>query len=112
MNSPAGLRDMQLHLCDRNPDVVAAWREVFAGLPHVEISEGDIFTGGAPRADAIVSPANSFGYMDGGIDAAYTRRFGSGLAERLRDVLRAAWDGELPVGMAVIIETGDRDIPL
>ena len=32
-----------------------------------QISCGDIFKG-APAADAIVSPANSFGFMDGGID--------------------------------------------
>ena len=33
----------------------------------LQISCGDIFEG-APSADAIVSPANSFGFMDGGID--------------------------------------------
>ena len=31
------------------------------------MSCGDIFKG-APAVDAIVSPANSFGFMDGGID--------------------------------------------
>ena len=105
-----GLRDVHVHLRDRSPEVVAAWREAFAGAAGVEISEGDIFDGG-PHADAIVSPANSFGYMDGGIDAAYSNRFGPEMAQRLRDVLRAAWDGELPVGSAVIIETGDASIP-
>ena len=33
----------------------------------MQISCGDIFKG-APSADAVVSPANSFGFMDGGID--------------------------------------------
>ena len=33
----------------------------------LQISCGDIFKG-APSADAVVSPANSFGFMDGGID--------------------------------------------
>ena len=32
-----------------------------------QISSGDIFID-APGADAIVSPTNSFGFMDGGID--------------------------------------------
>ena len=60
-----------------------------------QISCGDIFSG-APAADAIVSecvlasrsdlttslctlqvsPANSFGFMDGGIDMAYSQHFG------------------------------------
>ena len=101
--------DVQLHLRDRSPEVVAAWREAFAGAPGVTIAEGDIF--GGPPADAVVSPANSFGYMDGGIDAVYARRFGPEMVRRLRDVLRAAWDGELPVGCATIVETGDRGIP-
>jgi O-acetyl-ADP-ribose deacetylase (regulator of RNase III) len=101
--------DVQVHLRDRSPEVVAAWREAFAGAPRVAISEGDIF--GGPPADAIVSPANSFGYMDGGIDAVYAQRFGPEMVRRLRDVLRAAWDGELPVGCATIIETGDGGIP-
>lgn len=103
------MRDVHIHLRDRSPDVVAAWREAFRGAANVEISEGDIFAG--PPADAIVSPANSFGYMDGGIDGAYAQRFGQEMCDRLRTVLRAAWDGELPVGCAVIVETGDLSIP-
>jgi O-acetyl-ADP-ribose deacetylase (regulator of RNase III) len=102
--------DVKLYLRDRSPEVVAAWREHFDGARGgVEISEGDIFAG--PTADAIVSPANSFGYMDGGIDAVYAQRFGPEACERLRVMIRAAWDGELPVGCAVIVETGDRAIP-
>ena len=70
---------------------------------------GDIF---AEAADAIVSPANSFGFMDGGIDLAYSLRFGWGLEARLQALLRSEHDGELPVGQAVIVETGDARFPL
>jgi O-acetyl-ADP-ribose deacetylase (regulator of RNase III) len=101
--------DVHIQLRDRNAEVVAAWREAFAGARNVEVSEGDIFAG--PTADAIVSPANSFGYMDGGIDAVYAERFGPEACERLRVLLRAAWDGELPVGCAAIVETGDDAFP-
>jgi O-acetyl-ADP-ribose deacetylase (regulator of RNase III) len=110
MSFNAGLPDVLIHLRDRSADVVAAWRSAFDGAANVGISQGDIFSG-APQADAIVSPSNSFGYMEGGIDGAYSEYFGPGIAERLRAVLRAAWDGELPVGCAVIIETGHRDVP-
>lgn len=106
------LRDLRIHLRDRSPEVVAAWQTAFDGARDVDISQGDIFAPDAPRADAIVSPANSFGYMDGGIDGAYAQHFGDDLPQRLRVVIRAAWDGELPVGCAVIIETGSTDIPL
>jgi O-acetyl-ADP-ribose deacetylase (regulator of RNase III) len=99
---------INIHLRDRNPGMVDAWREFFVGAEHVTISEGDIF---GATADAIVSPANSFGYMDGGIDFVYSERFGWGLPDRLQALLREEHDGELPVGQAVIVETGDASIP-
>src|SRR3954469_11552482 len=96
--------DVQLYLRDRSPDVVAAWREHFEGARNVDISEGDIFAGDAPTADAIVSPANSFGYMDGGIDGVYMQHFGPEMVARLQTLIKAAWNGELPVGCAAIVE--------
>ena len=98
----------KIFLRDINAEVVAAWEELFAGVEGVEISQGDIF---GLTADALVSPANSFGYMDGGIDGVYSMHFGWDLSARLRDVLRRDWDGELPVGCAVIVETQDPRIP-
>jgi O-acetyl-ADP-ribose deacetylase (regulator of RNase III) len=58
-----------------------------------------------------VSPANSFGYIDGGIDLVYLRRFGWELQTRLQAHLRDEHDGELPVGQATIVETFDTAIP-
>jgi O-acetyl-ADP-ribose deacetylase (regulator of RNase III) len=63
------------------------------------------------RCDAVVSPANSFGFMDGGIDAFYTRHFGPGVQDRLQRLIRERHHGELTVGTAEIVETGDRRIP-
>jgi O-acetyl-ADP-ribose deacetylase (regulator of RNase III) len=97
-----------VRLRDRNAALVEAWRRNFAGCEAVEIGQGDIFD---VQADAIVSPANSFGYMDGGIDAVYLDRFGSGLQWRLQQHLRDDHHGELPVGMAVLIETHEPDLP-
>ena len=100
------MRDVKFYLRDRDADVVRAWAKHFADTPQVEASQGDIFD---VRADAIVSPANSFGFMDGGIDLAYSYRFGWQIQEQLQELLRTEHDGELPVGDAVIIETGDAD---
>ena len=99
---------MRYRLCDINLAVVAAWNESFANCPDVTVSHGDIF---AEPAHAIVSPANSFGFMDGGIDLAYSLRFGWDVQARLQARLRDEHDGELPVGQAVIIETGDARHP-
>lgn len=100
---------MQLHLRDKNDGMVMAWRAYFRDEPDVEISSGDIFNG--TSADAIVSPANSFGFMDGGIDLAYTLQFGWRVQNDLQELLRNEHDGELPVGEAVIVATGNTTIP-
>lgn len=115
------MAQIQVHLRDLSVSLVNAWRDAFADVPDVTISHGDIFSeqpGPLPDrapidviADAVVSPANSFGFMDGGIDAVYTHQFGFGLEARLQALLAAEHGGELPVGNAVIIETGSTDIP-
>lgn len=89
--------------------MAAAWEQQFKSVPGVQVTCGDIFDD--VTADAVVSPANSFGFMDGGIDLAYSRRFGWDLQERLQERLRREHLGELPVGQAVIVETHHRDIP-
>jgi O-acetyl-ADP-ribose deacetylase (regulator of RNase III) len=100
--------ELTLRLRDRNAPLAEAWSRHFRGLANVEISAGDIF---GVSADAIVSPANSFGFMDGGIDLAYSQRFGWELSERLREQLQRDHDGELPVGQALLLETFDEEIP-
>lgn len=101
---------MKIYLRDKNKDIVEAWTKTFGGLEDFEISAGDIFIG-APKADAIVSPANSFGFMDGGIDAIYSFKFGWDLQNRLQAYLKKEHYGELPVGQAVIIPTNNPDYP-
>lgn len=98
------MNGVTFHLRARDPALVAAWHVRFDGLPGVVVSEGDIF--GVP-ADVLVSPANSFGDMTGGIDALYTRRLGPAVVGRLQTLLRDEYDGELPVGCAVLVPTDD-----
>ncbi|WP_298257643.1 macro domain-containing protein [Bradyrhizobium sp.] len=95
-------------LRDIDAEMVQAWRKYFMGISDVRISQGEIFDS---SADAIISPANSFGYMDGGIDLVYLHRFGWELQTRLQTQIKADYDGELPVGQATIVETFDEKIP-
>lgn len=99
---------MQLRLSTLDPEMAAAWKAVFAPYPAVIITTGSILEA---RADAIVSPANSFGFMDGGIDLAYSHHFGWELEQRLKDKIKKDHAGELPVGCAVVVETLHSDIP-
>lgn len=85
-----------------------AWERFCGDLPFVRTHFGSIFE---VDCQAIVSPANSFGFMDGGIDLLYSRRFGWGVQKRLQELIRQEHGGELLVGAAAIVPTEDEQIP-
>lgn len=69
-------------LIDRDARLVAAWREAFRDVDGVEAVHGDFFS---VHADAMVSPANSFGIMDGGLDLAIRETLGVHVEQRVRE---------------------------
>lgn len=97
-----------IRLRDKNTAVFEAWQRFFTDVAGVEISHGGIFD---ESATAIVSPANSFGFMDGGIDLAYTQHFGWDLQKRLQERIRNEHFCDLPVGQAIVVETHNEEIP-
>ena len=98
---------MILYLVDPDIAVVDAWRIAFADVQDVHISHGNVL---ASAAGTIVSPANSFGFMDGGIDACYAEFFGMQIESRVRDAILARNDQSLPVGASLVVETGHSKI--
>lgn len=99
---------LMLHLRTLDPGMAEAWRAVF-NESEATVEVGDILD--AP-ADAILSPANSFGFMDGGIDLLYSRYFGWELQDAVQARIRAEHGGELPVGQAIVVATGHPKFPL
>lgn len=95
---------LTVYLRDRQPTMVSNWEKVFEGIENVYISQGDIFEGFGMKVDAVVSPANSFGFMDGGIDYIYSLKFGWEMSEALRKIINKEYYGELPVGQAVVVD--------
>jgi O-acetyl-ADP-ribose deacetylase (regulator of RNase III) len=89
-------------------DLATAWQAVCGDLPNISIHRGSIFD---VDCDAVVSPANSFGFMDGGIDLRYSQYFGWDLQRRLQDMIRTRHHGELLVGIAEVVTTNDPRIP-
>lgn len=85
-----------------------AWQRFCGDLPGVTIHRGSILD---VHCDAVVSPANSFGFMDSGIDLLYCRHFGWQLEQRLQERIRNEHHGELLVGHAAIVSTEDARIP-
>lgn len=61
------------------------------------------------NVQCIVSPANSFGLMDGGYDLAITNWYGSQLQERVQEYIIKNFYGEQPVGTSFIVEAGKDD---
>jgi len=99
---------MKLILSAVNDSLAAAWQRFCGDLEFVEVHHGSILD---IPCDAVVSPANSFGFMDGGIDAIYLRHFGSHLQTDVQQVIAERHHGEMLVGAADIVETGDARIP-
>lgn len=99
---------MKLHFVDQNRDVAKALEEAFAAFPEVSVSCGDIL---ALAEVCVVSPANGYGYMDGGVDAAYRRHFGAKLEQKVREAIAARPEGHLPVGASLVVATEDKKIP-
>jgi O-acetyl-ADP-ribose deacetylase (regulator of RNase III) len=94
---------MKIVLTALDDALAAAWERHCADLPGVTVHRGSILD---LDVDAVVSPANSFGFMDGGIDHLYSDRFGWHVQDRLQELIRARHGGELLVGTAEIVETG------
>ena len=90
----------KLYLIDSKSDLCDKWRQVFSSYPEVEILTGDYFQ---QSADAIVSPANSFGIMDGGLDLAIRDKLGFQVERDIQEVILKKYHGEMPVGSAEII---------
>lgn len=100
--------ELQITLCDQQPELIQEWENHFRNHPEVEVRLGDLMD---VYADAYVSPANSHGWMDGGIDLELRARFMSGDIETKVQTAIAEFDHILPVGQALIVETEDEDVP-
>jgi O-acetyl-ADP-ribose deacetylase (regulator of RNase III) len=85
---------MQILLVNREPSMIRAWRTACEDCEGVE---GDYFS---RPAEAMVSPASSFGIMDGGLDAAIQDVLGFAIQQRVQRVIVDRHHGELPVGAA------------
>jgi len=92
---------LQLTIGDANPDVAGELASAFADVSAVRVVEGNLLDLGS---DAVVSPANSFGDMGGGIDKAIDDHHRGEAQTAVVDEIRRRFFGELPVGTAIVTE--------
>jgi O-acetyl-ADP-ribose deacetylase (regulator of RNase III) len=94
---------LQLILAARDAGLYNAFQEEFKDLPNVEVVNSNFEN--LKEFDCMVSAANSFGLMDGGVDAAIVEFFGKGLMIRVQERIIEEYLGEQPVGTSFIVET-------
>jgi O-acetyl-ADP-ribose deacetylase (regulator of RNase III) len=100
---------VQLILADPKEELCQAWRIAFQSYPEVEIFHGRFEQ--VQTFDCMVSAANSFGLMDGGVDLAISNYFGHNLQLCIQKVIIDKYNGEQPVGTSFIVETNHPHHP-
>jgi O-acetyl-ADP-ribose deacetylase (regulator of RNase III) len=103
------MEKLKLILVDPVTELCLAWKKQFKNLPRVSVVN-DRFENLA-EFDCMVSAANSFGLMDGGVDLAIVGFFGIDLMDRVQQYILKEYLGEQPVGTSFIIETNHPKHP-
>ncbi len=96
---------MKIYLLDRNLEMFLEWEAQFADCPEVDVVMDDFshFMKGH-KIQCVVSPANSYGFMNGGYDKAITDYFGMELMDAVQQYIVENFYGEQPVATSFIID--------
>jgi len=95
-------------LVDINPRMIEAWKETFEENPEVEVVQGSMLD---QTVCAWVSPTNSRGSMDGGLDAVIKKHLGANIETTVQREILKTYNGVMPVGFATCVETGKTSMP-
>jgi O-acetyl-ADP-ribose deacetylase (regulator of RNase III) len=106
---PSSHKHFQLILVDIQRELCDAWSNSFKELPRVTIHNGKFQD--LREFDCLVSPANSFGLMDGGIDLAIRNFFGMQIQKNVRSIIEKEFYGEQLVGTSIIVFTENDEHP-
>lgn len=99
---------VKVSLCDEKLEVAQSLARYFQDVDGVEVLAGNLFD---LDCDALVSPANSFGDMSGGIDQQIDRFYEEAAQRAAMGRIAERFHGELPVGTATILAMGTRRFP-
>ena len=102
-------KKIDLILVDVQQAMCRSWKEYFHEYQSVSIINGRFER--VKEYDCLVSPANAYGLMDGGIDLAIRNYFGMGLQYAVHKVIQKEYFGEQPVGTSFVVYTGNEEYP-
>ena len=100
--------ELFLSFVDLNADLAVALSDAFNDCPSVEVIEGQLFN---LECDAVVSPANSFGNMGGGIDKVIDDFYNGAAQQAIVNEISRQFMGELPVGAALVVRLESQRFP-
>ncbi len=103
------LKEIELILVAPKKEMCEAWQEKFGIYEHVNIFHGKFED--VEEYDCLVSPANSYGIMDGGLDLLIRNYFGMELQIRVQEKIKKEFFSEQPVGTSMIVRTGHSKHP-
>lgn len=107
------LKDIKIYLLCNNSLFTDEWKEKFKGVEGVEVVLSDFGRFMVSnKVECVVSPANSYGLMDGGYDLAITEWFGDALQMKVREKILSEFFGEQPVGTSIIVDTEKDGVKL
>lgn len=105
------LKNLKIYIVDMDNYNCRILEEQFSEINNIQIVHMDIkrfFDEHKNEIDCLVSPANAFGIMTGGYDAALSTILGWNFQERVQDYIKHNFYGEQVVGTSFIIKT---DLP-
>ena len=96
---------MTIYLLCRNLEMLVEWKQQFAECRDVDVVMDDFaHFMDTHKVQCVVSPANSYGSMDGGYDAAIIDYFGIQLEKAVQKYILDNFYGEQPVGTSFTID--------
>ena len=100
---------MDIYIIDHNAQMLKPFYRLFADAPDVTIvcSDFEEFIQ-ENEVECLVSPANSYGLMDGGYDLALTRWFGQQMMDRVQEYIIRHFHGEQILGTSFLVEAEEN----
>ena len=96
---------MTIYLLCRNLEMLVEWKQQFSECRDVDVVMDDFaHFMDTHKVQCVVSPANSYGSMDGGYDAAIIDYFGIQLEKAVQKYILDNFYGEQPVGTSFTID--------
>ena len=95
-----------VYLLAMQPELANAFAQVFSDADGIIIAREDFasFMDRHPEVTGIVSPANSFGLLSGGLDKAIRDYLGKELQDAVRERIKNEWFGEQTVGTSLTVD--------